>query len=167
MKGTGPMELYSFPEAPLFDRFRPDADMTGLPPRQAASSYRRLLLADLELLLNTRAPWPAQATLPAEVAASVVAYGLPDLGGVSLRSMADRASVCERVRDAIAAFEPRLTGIVVEDLTEERPGGSRMSLRVRADLNIDNTRFPLLFETQLAPLTNQLHVRALDGSDLA
>lgn len=161
------MELYSFPEAPLFDRFRPDPDITGLSPRQAASSYIRLLLADLELLLNTRAPWPAQAALPADVVVSVVAYGLPDLGAISLRSMADRVGVCERVRDAIAAFEPRLTDIVVEDMTEERPGGNRMSLRIRADLHIDNARFPLSFETRLAPLTNQLHVQALDGSDLA
>lgn len=160
------MELYSFPEAPLFDRFRPDPDMTGLTLRQAASTYIRLLLADLEMLLNTRSPWPAAMTLPPDLAASVIAYGLPDLGSASLRNLADRMEICERVRDTIAGFEPRLSGIVVEDVTESVAGGTRMSLRIRADLRIENTTVPLSFETRLAPLTNQLHVRALTGSDM-
>lgn len=161
------MELYTFPEAPLFDRFKPDPDMTGLTLRQAANNHIHLLLSDLEILLNTRSPWPAGASLPPEAAASVIAYGLPDLGSVSLRNLGDRMEICERVRDAIASFEPRLSGIVVDDMTEEAAsGGNRMSLRIRADLRIDNAIFPLSFETRLAPLTNQLLVQTLAGSDM-
>ena len=107
-------------------------------PERRAISMRRLreaVLRDLGWLLNSSnlaevvdlAPYP-------EVRRSVLNYGMPSLAGRAV-SAVDVAELAGRIAEALASFEPRLSGIrVIPDRDEQRGEALELAFRVEAEL---------------------------------
>lgn len=75
----------------------------------AAGRLRECVVRDLSWLLNcTHAEADRSLDAFPHVARSVLNYGVPDLAGAMLADI-DAARLEQRVRDAVLAFEPRLT----------------------------------------------------------
>jgi type VI secretion system protein ImpF len=123
----------------LVDRLTdPDAGGPGLRYGYSVDQVLASVRADLEVLLNTRSPYP---DVPAEyplTARSVLAYGLPDLTTAPAASEADRTAIGAALADAVARYEPRLRRVRVAVLDDDRPGGLRqVKFQIDAVLAVD------------------------------
>lgn len=119
----------------------PDAGAAA-PARHDALGLAR----DIERLLNTRSAWPAER-LPRwpRVARSVYAFGFADAGADGGGTEALHR-LAERIRQALAAHEPRLADLRVSP----RPGARRPpAFTIEATLRRPGTR--LSFDAEIAP----------------
>jgi type VI secretion system protein ImpF len=146
---------------PLFDRLvdrdprlrREVRPMRTLDRRGLKESVRR----ELELLFNTRCPFPAHRLAGRE--RSVIDYGIPDFSIFSARSFEDRERLAELLRRAVEAFEPRLAGVRV--YIEPVPGDDlTLAGRIEAILVADPVAEPVLFETVLQMRESKVEVHA-------
>jgi type VI secretion system protein ImpF len=132
--------------------------------REAASSraknlrlLKQTVRRDLEWLLNTRRTPGLPTDLP-EVHRSVVAYGLPDFTGKSLRNYDERLLLLTEVEETVHSFEPRLTGVKVE--LEGDPGaGYAMRFRIDGQLRVEPAPEPVSFDTRLNTSLRMFEVR--------
>ena len=101
---------------PLFDRLVSDSsgaiDGVLLDP----SGLMRSLERDLSRLMNTRNGMTIEAFLVA--VPDVLCYGLPDVTGLWPSSKHDRDTLVQVLEHSIAAFEPRLSRVLVEVATD-------------------------------------------------
>jgi type VI secretion system protein ImpF len=100
-------------------------------------SMRRLrdcVQRDLSWLLNSASLDSLQdlSRYP-QVARSVVNYGMPTLSG-RLASSIDIVAAATRIRDAVMAFEPRLSRVLVTPETSERNEAITLGFRIEAQL---------------------------------
>lgn len=114
------MDPYFLPtDAPLLDRFGADYR-----PPETLDALREAIFSYLLLVLNSRRTW-AEGELPTALENTVAGWGMPDSGPVATRSAGDRFRLRHAIARAIAAFEPRLTDVRVEDASlpgrDERP----------------------------------------------
>ncbi|MFT7624582.1 MAG: type VI secretion system lysozyme-like protein [Myxococcota bacterium] len=118
--------------APLFDRLASDgaeqfhfARVTGA--TLGRSGVRHSVFRELTRLLNSRCQPGGRTKL------TVLDYGVPSWEQAGLNGAALHEALCGGVREAIEAFEPRLSH--VEVTVEEQPGPERdIILRVDARL---------------------------------
>lgn len=100
-------------------------------------SMRRLrecVQRDLSWLLNSTSLDSLQdLTHYPQVARSVVNYGMPTMSG-RLASSVDIVAAAQRIRDAVVAFEPRLSRVQVIPETRERNEEITLSFRIEAQL---------------------------------
>lgn len=119
MAGRADQTGFTGAPVPLLDRLRSqdpaDAGQDDLVSADGVHLTLAGLYASVEQelvrLLSTRAPVgvPLLATLPR----SVVDYGIPDFGTLTETSDANRDRLRDAIRDAITAYEPRLSGVTV------------------------------------------------------
>jgi type VI secretion system protein ImpF len=96
--------------------------------------FREDVQRSLEQLLNARNPFFDLPSEFSEVPRSVIAYGLPDFGSISIESRVDLGRLRAGIEAAIRAFEPRLTGVVAS-FPATPPTGER-ALRIRVDARL-------------------------------
>lgn len=117
---------------------------------------KKALRRDLEWLLNTkRPPIPALAR-PGPLADSVLGYGIPDLSALSLANLHDRERLRRMLQEAVARFEPRLTGVSVT-LVEGRRDERSLHFRIDGLLDIEPHPEVVSFDSAI-----QLHTRAIE-----
>ena len=112
---------------PLFDRLgqEPDESLDGI--LLDSSGLMASLQRDLGRLLNTRNGLTIADFLSSEP--DVLQDGLPDVSGLWPSSKLDRDRLAEVVTHALAAFEPRLTKLLVEvTAVPEAPAVARVHL---------------------------------------
>jgi type VI secretion system protein ImpF len=98
----------------------------------------RAVLRDLEDLLNTRQTRHEISAEDAELAGSILSYGLPDFVSAESMSATRRIEVGNAIREVIERFEPRLRDIHVTLLsTDEASIKQTLRFRVSARLNAD------------------------------
>src|ERR1700730_10032726 len=146
---------------PLFDRLvdrdprlqREERPLRTLDRGGLYESVRR----ELERRLNTRCPLPAHRLAGRE--RSVIDYGIPDFSGLSARSFADREQLAELLRQAVAAFEPRLAEGRVR--LEPAPGDDlALPGRIEALLRVGAVPEPVSFVTVLQLKEGEVRVHA-------
>jgi type VI secretion system protein ImpF len=146
---------------PLFDRLvdrdprlrREVRPLRTLDRRGVRESVRR----ELELLFNTRCPFPAHRMAGRE--RSVIDYGIPDFSTFSPRSFEDRERLAEVLRRAVEAFEPRLAQVRVR--VEPLPGDDlALAGRVEALLLTESVPEPVSFDTVLQMREGKVEVHA-------
>jgi type VI secretion system protein ImpF len=132
----------------LFDRLADDDPATRYgqekTPLRALDgrALRDSLARELTDLLNTRAPFTA-AELEGR-ARTTLEYGLPDVSSALPGSAAWRSEVAERMRAAIAAYEPRLRQpTVTVEPVEGRPAA--LWAHVRGTLEAGAAPVPVEF----------------------
>lgn len=138
-------------------------DTPGIAPErppfrtQNRAEFGRSILRDLQRLLNTRTTFEAKMDARTRRRRkpndrSVVDYGLSDFTHLHPASEEDRNILARTLREAIAAFEPRLK---IRRLTVEPVDGrrSQCEVRIQAWLLMEHAREPVSFGL------------ALDGSE--
>ena len=132
--------------ASVLDRLLDDEPSSGAerPPFrvQNRSAFARSMIRDLSLLLNTRTT--ERFDVGEAGPRTVLDYGVDDFTHLAPASYDDRRVIARHVKDAIAAFEPRLKvrRLAVEPL-EGKP--SVCSVYVEAYLEAEGIREPVSF----------------------
>ena len=112
--------------------------------QQLKSALRR----DLEWLLNTRRTVELAPESLVEVKASLYHYGLPDISSMSRDSTEVQSKLARRVEEAIASFEPRLTGVKVS-ISEEGQKLGELHFVIDGMMQLDPTPERVTFDTVL------------------
>jgi type VI secretion system protein ImpF len=136
----------------VFDRLIDyEPRMSQEPPKSISQSLKELKEAvkrDLEWLLNSRSyPGDIDERLE-EVPNSVVAYGLPDVTGVSVNNQYEMTRLQKSLETAIKNFEPRFLDLKVT-LEPIENTERALKFKIEAFLNTEPTPEPITFDTVL------------------
>ncbi len=118
---------------------------------------RAAVARDLDWLLNTRTPLPAEAFDAAEL--TVIDFGVPDFGSGTPANIRDQELRAARTEKAIRAFEPRLQNVKVfisPDMDSERS----LIMVIEADMVADDVREPVAFKTIYDAETGKMEIHA-------
>jgi type VI secretion system protein ImpF len=113
---------------------------------------KRGLCRDLQYLLNARRPLDQIPEQYMELRTSLLNFGLPDLQSLEVRDDHDLSSICRRIEEAIAAFEPRLRHVHVVpqiDGQDRRPADRRLRFIIEAELVVEPLRESLRLVSSL------------------
>ena len=134
--------------ASILDRLAEQPDSASVPASTSrrlsnadapvnVAQIKRLLLRDLQNLLNTRS-WcaPISEAYKEVRTASNLSYGIPDFCSLDLSESHERQKFLSRIRQSIAAFEPRLKSISVKVLREDDPYSRSLQLKITAVLEV-------------------------------
>jgi type VI secretion system protein ImpF len=149
----------------LLDRLTDDQPQVAADPVMGFQESRERVLAslrrDLEALLNTRRGPDTTPEEFEELQRSVLHYGLPDIAEVSQDSADAHARLLRQVKDAIAAFEPRLTQVRVERVPPPPEGAARREVRfvIHGLLRMDPNPEQVVFDTVLELASGEYEVR--------
>ena len=134
--------------------------------REAAKSRNQVLRElkqsvsrDLENLLNTRwrcTYWPSDLE---DIEASLVNYGIPDFAGASLGSAEGREQLRRIVEQVIRKFEPRFKSVRVQLMGNADDTDRTLRLRIDAMLFAEPAPEPVVFDSQLEPVSGDFAVR--------
>lgn len=119
-------------------------DMRSQSLKEVKDSVRR----DLEWLLNSRRSPIEPAPSAKQLWRSVYCYGLPDITGVALATGEDRARLAHTVEAAIAAFEPRLSNVIVS-MKPSATDSHVLRFQIEGMLRIDPAPARIFFDTTL------------------
>ncbi|MDQ2820230.1 MAG: type VI secretion system baseplate subunit TssE [Pseudomonadota bacterium] len=134
----------------------------GVLPRMSVEQLKDSVARDLEALLNTRLVWPKEffAGYP-EAEKSILNYGLIDFAAYCLSSTDERTAICNSLVAAVAAHEPRLSGVKAELAVE--PGSvNRLNFIIDGTLALDSGPEPIHFNAVLQP--SSLHYAISRGA---
>ncbi len=125
---------------------------------QNRREWEATLLAEVELLLNSKR---AAREVPEEYrycADSLLEYGVPDCTGMNVKSPAAQAELRAAIQTTLRRFEPRLTSVSV---TVEAPSETEPLLRfkVEALVRFESKPEPIRFETILQTDRSRLVIR--------
>ncbi|MBX3680511.1 type VI secretion system baseplate subunit TssE [Cognatazoarcus halotolerans] len=150
-------------EPSLLDKLLDTAPRAAVQRRHDIEALKESVAADLESLLNARATISAEAIDGFPLAAnSVAGFGLCDFAGLSLDSVPDRKRICDGIRQAIAAHEPRLRDVRVT-LRLERRAVNALFFDIMAILVVRPAHEPVSFDAMLQPSTLRYSVRKPRG----
>lgn len=115
---------------------------------RTVAELKQSVRRDLEWLLNSRTYPGVLDEKAGEIKKSVVAYGLPDFTGMSVRNKNDMADLKKAVEQAIKRYEPRFLDVKL--VTDNPDENDRMiRFRIEAFLNMEPTPEPITFDTIL------------------
>lgn len=151
--------------APLFDRLvdlSPGVRRELRPFRTLdRAGLRESVRRELERLFSTRCPLPADRL--AERERTVIDYGVPDLSVLGPARYLDRDRLASILREAIAAYEPRLSQVRVT-VAEAGDDRERLRARIEAVLVVDGVPESVAFDTALHGGAAEVEVAAGDES---
>jgi type VI secretion system protein ImpF len=150
----------------IIDRLFDDAPDVSTEPAwswtQDLRELKQAVVRDLEALLNTRRTH--SELLPdspdAEIAQSVLTYGLPDLTSATVDGAQAREALRRAVEEAIRRFEPRLIDVRVQSHEAEGPFDRMLRLTVEAWLAMDPEPVPVVFDTVVESATGIYQVKS-------
>lgn len=126
---------------------------------QVLREMKQGLRRDLEDLLNTRRralPWPAHL---AELAVSLVSYGVPDITGADLGSPAGREQYRRTVEEVLRRFEPRFKSVRVRLLDQGDPVDRTLRFRIDALVHAQPAPEEVVFDSALEAATGHVEVK--------
>lgn len=130
-------------------------------PKSRSRSLRELkqsVKRDLEWLLNTRCHTLGFDENLEEIYKSVIAYGLPDFTGVSVRNRLEQKRLNDALEAAIKNFEPRFIGLKVT-LEPISSTDKALKFHIEAQLDIEPTPEPIAFDTVLQLGSGEFEVK--------
>lgn len=146
----------------LLDRLTDDAPREladhAITRDASARRFRASVQRDVEALLNTRRTIVRPTEQQPEVAQSVHQYGLPDMTGYSLTVLSGRERLTDEILDTLRRFEPRLTNIQVQLVTEQEGQVPQLRFAIAATLLMDPSPEQVLFDTVLEVSTGVYEV---------
>ncbi|OAI38766.1 hypothetical protein AYO40_06415 [Planctomycetaceae bacterium SCGC AG-212-D15] len=151
----------------LLDRLQDDEpNLSRDPPVSRAEELVRLKQAirrDLENLLNARrrsVSWPAHL---AELARSLVNYGLPDLTGLDTGTSESREDLRRTLESVIRTFEPRFKTVRVHLLDNAEPLDRTLRFRIDGLVSADPVPEPVVYDSTVEPTVGNLQIRGVKG----
>ena len=139
-----------------------DPTATREAPRSRTQLLRDLKQSigrDLENLLNTRRrckSWPENL---AELERSLANYGVPDLAAAALGSSSGREQFRRVFAEVVGLFEPRLSRVAVEMLSNAEPLDRTLRFRINALLRGEAASEPVVFDSAMQPATGNVEVK--------
>lgn len=147
----------------IFDRLLDDDPANS---REAASSRRHVLRElkysvsrDLENLLNTRQRWGEWPEEFDELRLSLVNYGIPDFTGVNMSVPSERERLRGIIERAIVQYEPRFKTVRVQLLENADAFDRTLRFRIEGTLHAEPAPEPVVFDSQLEPITANFQVQ--------
>ena len=147
----------------IFDRLTDDepnlhreVTKTG---QQAVRELKQAVRRDLERMLNTRR-W--LSVLPddlAELARSVVNYGLPDFNSAHVGAAQEPRGFLATIAEAIRRFEPRLKKVRVELIGQPGAINRVLNFRIDAVLDVEPVLDNVSFNSSFAPLRGAFEIQ--------
>ena len=116
---------------------------------QVLRDLKQAVRRDLENLLNTRCRPVTWSEELGELETSLVNYGIPDFTGSNLRAAEDPDILFRAIETAIRNFEPRLSRIRVEPLTNQDKLDRTLRFRIDAVLHVEPIQEKVLFNSVL------------------
>ena len=149
----------------LLDRLTDEAPWEDNESREqriiTAARLRECVTRDISWLLNCTQHWSGEALTPYEhVNNSVLNYGIPDLAGTALSSIAP-GELEQRIREAILFYEPRLTGgtlTVQVGIEPERMDERSLTFRIHSQMWAQPMPLNLYLKTELDLDTGEFRV---------
>jgi type VI secretion system protein ImpF len=135
----------------------PDSMGTRDRPGYSLSQIIESVRDDLEELLNTRRSHKVLETQHAELAASIVTFGMPDITSIDATSPAKQEEIGRVIEKAIMLHEPRLRNVRAT-LVRSRGPTLRLQFHVDAELQVDPAP-AVAFDTVVELTTGQASVR--------
>ncbi len=130
----------------------------GTAPRFTVEQVKDSVARDIELLLNTHAPFDlAELGDFPLVGRSLLTLGLTDISAMSMASDRDRARITEALRKALADHDKRLTQVEVK-VRKAEVGMSGLMFTIRAQLLLNPSVEPVSFDAVLQPGSNRYAV---------
>ena len=126
---------------------------------QKLAELRASVRRDLENLLNTRRrclSWPKELD---QLGSSVPGYGIPDLTGENLSSENSRSAFLRTIEELIRTFEPRFKTVRVTTPEKIDPLDRTLHFRIDALMFADPFPQPVVFDSQLEPVSRSFEVR--------
>lgn len=117
-------------------------------PARFQSQIKESVKRDLEWLLNSKQLVAPLGGDLRHLGRSVLTYGLPDYTSANLSNPGDQVALRRGVEEAIARFEPRLTGVVVT-LVTGRESERSIHFRIDAVLQVEPEPEPVTFDSVL------------------
>jgi type VI secretion system protein ImpF len=151
----------------LFDRLIDEQPSEGRDAPRAApqqlAMIRNSVRRDLQALLNTRRrPLPPHERLAAELSASLVGYGLPDLHTMGAGGQY-RDQLRRIIEDTVSRFLPVFSSLEVTPLDNLDPLDRALRFRISALLHLEIEDQPIVFDSVLDPASRQFTVRSSDS----
>jgi type VI secretion system protein ImpF len=143
-----------------------DPEVSHEPARLQTQVLRDLKEAvgrDLKWLLNTRirsVPFEPELT---ELNQSLVNYGLRDLTGLTLGSVAEREEFRQSIEAVILQFEPRLKDLKVELVGGTETVDRTIRFAIEAVLEAEPAPEPIAFSSTVRLTTGTFEVKANDN----
>ena len=140
-----------------------DSDSMGTPdkPGYTLPQFIESVREDLEDLLNTRRSFATLKREYAELARSVLTYGLPDLGSMDTSTPGKREEIVQVIEKIITTHEPRLRNVKAT-LIRARNVDLRAQFHIDAELRADPAP-KLSFETFVELASGHTIVRETSG----
>jgi type VI secretion system protein ImpF len=117
------------------------------------------LRRDLEWLLNSRRTPEAVESEFQELEKSLYNFGLPDVTSLSWDSARDRSRLARMIEQALATFEPRLTGIRVVAVESSTGAQHVMRFQIEGMLEMDPSPEHISFDTLLQLSSGEYQVK--------
>lgn len=139
-----------------------DPGVSSEPAKNRSQMLRELKLSvrrDIESLLNARR---RNVSLPpglAELANSLLTYGVPDFSGTGPATDAQRNTFCRMLEGVIKQGEPRLLRVSVSLVPDADALDRTLRFRIDALLRADPSPEPVVFDSALEPATHQFAVQ--------
>ena len=135
-----------------------DLQGRGTTPRMSVEQVKESVARDIETLLNSRPAFePAQLAGYANVARSMLTFGLVDISSLSVASDRDRLRITESIRRSIADHEQRLVQVEVT-VQDAAAVGEGLRFSIRAKLKLTPSTEPVAFDAVLQPGSNRYAV---------
>ena len=122
---------------------------------QMKESVRR----DLESLFNTRQCCLSPPDNYAELNASLLNYGLPDLATINLESSQEVQAFCAQAEDAIRYFEPRIKKALIKSSQGLDHSDKCFRFRVEATLHASPANETIIFDSSLDPVSQSVSIK--------
>jgi type VI secretion system protein ImpF len=135
----------------------PDSMGTRGRPGYSLAQILESVRADLDELLNTRRSYQVLETQYAEVARSIVTYGLPDVTLLGATTSAKQEAIGHIIEKIIAQHEPRLRNVRAT-LVRAHALDMRVVFHIDAELRVDPFP-PLDFDAVVELTTGHASIR--------
>ncbi len=139
----------------------PDSMGTSARPGYSLRQILESVRDDLEQLLNTRRSHRVLETEYAELARSIVTYGLPDLTSLDTSTPSNQAEIGHILEQIITLHEPRLRKVRAT-LVKSRDIEFRVLFHIDAELRVDPAP-EVAFETVVELMTGHASIRERTG----
>lgn len=139
----------------------PDSMGTRERPGYSLSQILESVRDDVDELLNTRSTQQVLETQFAEVARSIVSYGLPDIISLGGATPGQQAEIGRLIEEIITLHEPRLRNVRATQV-KTRALDLRVLFHIDAQLRVDPSP-EVAFETVVELTTGHASVRESTG----
>ncbi len=148
----------------IIDRLIDDDPLSNVEPPMSRSQsvrvFKNSIRRDLEWLLNSRRTPEDPPEDMEDAARSVLYFGLPDVTSLSGDSTDDRVRLLRMIEEAIATYEPRLSGVSVSEAESTDSESRRVRFIIQATLRMDPSPELVYFDTVLDLSNKEYEVTA-------